>query len=173
MEPQDPKKDLDVTLLRDGPVSLYWSREKFEQALIWFVEHGYTVVRFDCDEWTDLEQMHRSLAQVLEFPDYYGKNWNALNDVLGDLEEPLTTGLLLCLQRFDVFAGRFPREAHTLLDLLAQHSRRELVYGGRLLVLAQSDDPQFSIAPVGAVPVLWNREEWLNSSRGLAGSSKS
>lgn len=159
------ERDLDITLLRDGPVALYFKREKFEAAVGWFDAHGYAVKRLECATWDSEEAMHAALARALDFPDYYGGNWNALNDCLGDLEEPLTSGLLVAFDRFDAFAQRLPVPAHTLLDLLAQHSRRELVFGGKLIALAQSDDPQLALSPVGAVPVLWNRDEWADSQR--------
>lgn len=156
----DRERDLDFLLLRDGPVSLYRRPEKLEGALQWFADRGYTVARFNCREWTDLAHFHASLAKGLGFPEYYGGNFDALNDCLGDLEEPLTTGLVLALSRFDDFARRFPKEAHTFLDLFAQHSRRELLYNGRMLALAQTDDDALAIDPIGAVPVLLNRDEW-------------
>lgn len=31
---------------------------------------------------------HVTLAEELEFPDYYGANWDALADCLGDVREP-------------------------------------------------------------------------------------
>lgn len=163
----DRERDLDFLLLREGPISLYWRREKFETALGWFESAGYTVARFDCRSWTDLNAFHASLASGLGFPEYYGGTFHALNDCLGELEEPLTTGLAVALEHFDAFAARHGDEAHTFLDLFAQHSRRELLYNGRMLALVQSDDPHLSLAPVGAVPVLWNREEWTDAARGI------
>ena len=36
---------------------------------------------------TDKEEAHKYLAQLLEFPDYYGNNLDALADCLGQMNE--------------------------------------------------------------------------------------
>ena len=41
----------------------------------------------DCGEMTDRERAHEYIAEVLEFPDYYGKNLDALFDCLTDMGE--------------------------------------------------------------------------------------
>lgn len=43
---------------------------------------------------TDKETLHQYLKEQLRFPDYYGCNLDALNDMLGEAEEPLE----LCLE---------------------------------------------------------------------------
>jgi hypothetical protein len=54
-----------------------------------------------------------------------------------------------------------------VLDILADDARRFLLFGRRLLVLVQSDDPRITFAPVGATAVSWNPKEWLDGDRGL------
>ena len=44
-------------------------------------------VIIDCQELLQKEQAHSYLAEVLEFPDYYGKNLDALFDCLTELGE--------------------------------------------------------------------------------------
>jgi hypothetical protein len=80
--------------------------------------------------------------------------------VPGDAE-----GVAFTFTRYDVFAGACPRQAHVVLDIVADHARQAAVHGGRLLCLVQSDDPDLRLEPVGAQPVLWNRREWLDSAR--------
>ncbi len=48
----------------------------------------------DCTGITDKAALHRALAQVLRFPDWYGHNLDALMDCLTDLEAPTQLRLL-------------------------------------------------------------------------------
>ena len=41
----------------------------------------------DCEMMTDREKAHEYIAEVLEFPDYYGKNLDALFDCLTEMGE--------------------------------------------------------------------------------------
>ena len=109
--------------------------------------------------------MHQSLAGSLGFPDYYGHNLDAFSDSLSDLEIPMESGLALVFRRFDAVAKRMPRVAATVLDIAEHASRRHLLFGQRLLVLVQTDDPQLELGPLGAHTVNWNAREWLLASR--------
>lgn len=40
-----------------------------------------------CKDITTKEALHEALAQLMEFPEYYGKNLDALYDVLTDITE--------------------------------------------------------------------------------------
>lgn len=73
---------LDWHLLQNGPIVLYFRREILDADLAWLREHRYDVRSFDCLEWSDEQSMHESFASTLHFPDYYGKNVDALNDSL-------------------------------------------------------------------------------------------
>jgi hypothetical protein len=57
--------------------------------------------------------MHESLQAALTFPDYYGENFNALNDVIPDLDVPDDGGVALVLTSYDLYANG---PAHHSLD---------------------------------------------------------
>lgn len=163
-DPEDYQR-LDYSLLQNGAVTLYWRPAYLDADVEWLTTHGYRVHRWDASAWSSVEQMHDDLARELAFPDYYGRNLDALNDCLRDLKMPREGGVALVLRRFDAFALREPRVAEAILDIAEHASRGYLVFGHRFVVLVQSDDPQITFGPLGAVSASWNRREWLTASR--------
>jgi RNAse (barnase) inhibitor barstar len=165
-EPEEFQR-LDWMLLQDGAVTLYFRQQVLAEDVEWLKRHGYLVDSFECSSWIDESEMHEALSRGLEFPDYYGRNLNALNDCIGDIEIPDAGGRVLVFNQYDLFAARFPDVAWSILDIMETNSHRLLLFGLRLIVLAQSDDPKISFAPVGGRPVTWNTREWLDTSRNL------
>lgn len=167
----DLRHDLDFRLVVNTFVTLFRRMEILERTTGWLVEHGYDVVRLDASRWTDDAELHRDVSAALRFPDYYGRNLDALNDCMRDVVDyeygtsPQATGLVLVLVGYDGFAGRCPRTAQTVLDIFADRARGAALIGHRMMCLVQSDDPHIQFAPVGAMSVLWNDAEWSASER--------
>src|SRR5262245_51918812 len=158
---------LDFRLLRDHPVTLYFRRTVLEEDSRWFEAQGYRLHRFDAAKWSTLEKFHDDMTSGLQFPAYYGRNLDAFNDCLSEIDIPNVGGTALVLVAFDTFAARFPKQAWTILDIIATHSRRALLFGRRLLALVQSDNPKIQLQVIGATPIGWNPQERLNKHRGL------
>jgi RNAse (barnase) inhibitor barstar len=156
--------ELDWRLLRDGPIVLYFRPETLAADIAWLRGHSYDVKELDASTWADEVAMHDDLAATLSFPDYYGKNLNALNDCLAYLKGARRA---IVFRRYDAFAKKKRPVAQAVLDILAANSRELLIDGTRLLVFVQSDDPNIAFDPVGATAVSWNRKEWLNANRGV------
>ena len=112
-------------------------------------------------------EFSEQVSFALSFPGYYGKNLNALNDCLKDIEFPENGKLALGFERFDIFAKKEPDTAHDVLDIFASQERSHLLAGRRLLFLLRSGDPRLYFDPVGAQVVMWSFEEWLDSKRQL------
>lgn len=159
----DEWQRLDWQILQNGWASLYWQLSILDKDLDWLKKEKYNIVDFDCAKWTDTNQIHKDLKQLLGFPDYYGRNFDALNDCLSDIKID-ETGLVIVFRNFHIIDKDI---AHTLLDIFARNSRLHNLFGKRLLALVQVDNPNYQIDPVGSSPVLWNGAEWLNSKRGL------
>ena len=153
--------------MQNSPIALYWNFEIWRKHTDWFGQHGYKVISFDAAKWCTEEAFHEDLKAGLEFPDYYGMNMDALDECLGDLEFHDLDGIVIAIKNYQVFEKLLPRTAQVLLDVLADNSWTQLLFGKRLVALVQTDQADASFAPVGAKPVLWNPEEWLNSKRGL------
>jgi Barstar (barnase inhibitor) len=166
---------IDWQILRDGGVALYWRRELFDEDLDWFHQRHYQVYSFDCERWTSSQEMHMDFQRTLNFPAYYGRNLDALDECVCDLPVPDTGGMALALTRFDAYAngpgaiakaaGR--REAEIVLDALTRASRHFLMTGRRLLTLVQTDDARSRFDGLGCVSAAWNRREWLDKNRGI------
>jgi RNAse (barnase) inhibitor barstar len=158
---------LDWQLLQNSPITLYFSPSVLDADAAWFVEQRYRALYFRAADHASSEELLAALGKVLGFPEYYGRNLDAFNDCLSEVDVPDVGGLLLVLRDFDVLAADSRPIAQALLDICADNSRRFLLTGKRFLVLVHSADPRIAFDPVGAAPVMWNPKEWLNSSRGL------
>jgi RNAse (barnase) inhibitor barstar len=170
-EANDQRRDW--AILRDGGVALYWRPEALKQDITWLETNEYSVVEFDASRWNTEEHMHDSLRSALSFPYYYGKNLDALNDCLcSDLVVPDTGGVALVFNHYDHFAqidqNRDPSEkalAQVVLQILARAVRYHMLFGRRLLILVQSDDPRIRFDNLAGISADWNPREWPGSSR--------
>lgn len=63
-------------------------------------------------------QFLAACAKTLEFPDYFGHNWDALEDCLTDLSWHTASGFVIVHHGFGNFADHSPDEAATALDIL-------------------------------------------------------
>jgi len=158
---------LDLRLLRNSPVALYFRTEVLNEDVGWLRSEGYHIDELDCTGWRAEPDFHADIAARLAFPDYYGGNLNAFNDCIGDIEVSNSGGRAIVFRRFDAFAQRQPRVAQSILDIMASASWHSLLFGRRLLTIVQSDDPRIDFEVVGAYSVMWNPREWLNKNRGL------
>lgn len=165
----------DWTVLRDGGVALYWRPEALKTDLNWLDSNGYNIVEFDAARWNSEEQMHNALRSALSFPYHYARNLDALNDCMcNELVVPDTCGVALVFHHYDQFTniGRSgdPNDkglATIVLAILARAVRYHMLFGRRLLVLLQSDDPRITFDDLAGISASWNSREWLNKNRGL------
>lgn len=119
--------------------------------------------------------MHESLQAALAFPDYYGKNFDALNDVVPDLDVPDDGGVALVSITYELYAngpdtslsGSGIDQAEIVLDILSRASHTFLLTGKRFLTMIQSNDPKMQYGKLGGSAPVWNWREWLIRDRGL------
>jgi RNAse (barnase) inhibitor barstar len=157
----------DRAILHVSPVCLFYREPVLREAIDWLGEHRYVIHAFEASQWAVKADFHDSLKKELAFPDYYGRNLDALLDCLRGLEIPLNGGVALVFRRYDAFKKADEAFAQSVLDVLAHASYEHLVDGRRLLTLVQSDDPAIHFDPVGQRSVVFNSKEWLNKTRGL------
>lgn len=165
---------VDYRLVHNTFVTMFWRSALLDDTVGWLRSHSYQVVEFDAGSWSSDADMFDDVALALNFPDYFGRNLDALNDCMSDVasgdygwDATSNTGLVIVLRAFDAFTAVDRRTAQYLLDIIAAQARCAILIGHRILCLVQSNDPRLSFEPVGAVPVMWNDAEWLDSKRGL------
>lgn len=162
---------LDFRLVQNSFVTMYCRSSLLDEAVEELQSLGYAIVIFDAGSWDTKATMLTDVAAGLSFPGYFGHNLDALNDCLSDVASggygcgPDDTGLVVVLKSFDAFASVDRGTAQTLLDIVVRQARNAILTGNRLICLVQSNDPQLILAPVGAMPVVWNDAEWQDSNR--------
>lgn len=157
---------LDYALMQNGSINLYFRPEILAEDIEELKKLDYQIDEFDCTTWESIDEMHNQIAEKLNFPDYYGRNLDALNDCLSDIEIPKESGKILVFHRFDSFTLKEPNTAWHLLDIISHNSWLWLLWGQRFISLVQSDNPKIHFDNLGSRPAMWNRKEWLDSSRG-------
>jgi RNAse (barnase) inhibitor barstar len=158
---------LDLGLLKNGAVHLYYRPAVLAEDVAWLEDHQYRIDNFDCSKWKTVEAMHEELAGRLEFPDYYGRNLDALNDCMSDIAIPEDGGRVLVFHRYDDFTARLPDVAWHILDIINGRAWLHALFGRKLMALVQSNDPRIKFPPFSSHSAMWNPREWLDKSRGL------
>jgi RNAse (barnase) inhibitor barstar len=64
-----------------------------------------------------------TLAEVVDFPDYFGKNWDALLDCLRDLSWRSSKGYVLLFDQADAFLNCCRTDFNSFVEIAAQAAR--------------------------------------------------
>lgn len=75
------------------------------------------VWRVDLEGVRDKAEFLAALAQALDFPDWFGDNWDALKDCLTDLTWRKARGYIIVLERCEAFAQAAREDFETALEL--------------------------------------------------------
>lgn len=84
--------------------------------------NGFRATRIDLADCTDKDAVLAAIATALEFPGWFGQNWDALADCLTDLGWAEAPGYVLVLAGTAPFAGAAPDDFDTLIEVLSQAS---------------------------------------------------
>jgi len=166
-------RPVDFRLVQTSFIAMFWRPALLEDTLGQLRSLDYRVIEFDAGAWSSDAEMYGDIASQLGFPDYFGRNLDALNDCMSDVASGsygwsvgTDTGLVIVLREFDAFAAGNRRIAQRLLEIIAVQARYAMLFGHRIICLVQSNDPRSDFEPVGAA-VAWNDAEWFDSERGL------
>lgn len=160
---------VDLRLLQNGAVHLFWQSAVLEKWCAHLAALGYDVHLIDC---TDPDTMRTRFSEVLQWEEQFGYgpwtgNLDALNDGLRGFPLEGSDRAALVLLQFDQHVKRGTRDAIALLDIIEHQSRNSLLDAKRLLALVQTEDRRFSTPELGGRPAMWNPDEWQTASRGL------
>ena len=64
------------------------------------------------------EQLMNAMATALDLPPHFGRNWDALEECLNDLDEVGGDGFVLYYEHVDALAAAHPAEVQTLVEIL-------------------------------------------------------
>lgn len=141
-------KNLDKIIVGNGSVSLYYKETVLDYDLDLLEAKNYEIIEFEGDFLSNEKELHHDLQYKLDFPNYYGKNFDALNDCLYDYEIN-DNGTVIVFRHLNNLELR---SITILLDIFAFQARRKLADGKKLLVLVQVNDKDFKIIePIGAI----------------------
>ncbi|WP_291726291.1 barstar family protein [Bernardetia sp.] len=141
-------KNVDLSIIGNGFVRLYHKESVLDYDIKLLEDKSYEIIEFEGNFLSNKTELHYDLQQKLNFPDYYGKNFDALNDCLYDYEvhQNGTVIVFRHLNYLDEWSITM------LLDIFAFQGRRKFAHGKKLLVLVQIDDRNFKITePIGAI----------------------
>ena len=148
----------DWQLLQNGFVHRYKDRFSLDTACGHLSDLDYVVHTFDAESWHNVADMHTDFAAAMSFPDYYGRNLDALDDVLSDVgrysygSDADSAGTALAIAGYDAFLKLDRRTALVVLDIFARQARLAALYGHAMLCLIESTDSD--LGRVGGVDVL-------------------
>jgi len=107
-------------LLRDASRSgVYTSPEKATWVARAAEANGFAFWRIDLVKVRDKSGLLTALARALDFPDWFGGNWDALQDCLGDMSWRPARGYVFALENCQGLAKRARADFETLLEVLA------------------------------------------------------
>lgn len=146
---------VDFRLVHNPFVTMYWRSSLLDETIEWLRSHGYDMVQFDAASWASAAEMFDDVAAGLDFPDYFGRNPDALNDCMRDVASceygwhADATGLVIVFKGFDAFTSVDPRTAQILLDIFAYQARCAILIGNRIICLVQSNCPSIALRARG------------------------
>ena len=113
-------------------------------------EAGLALLEISLESVSDKDALLRHFATVLAFPEWFGGNWDALEDCLTDFSWRQAAGYVLLLHGADGLAQRCPDDYGVLIDVLgacAQYWRERA-----MPFFAVAIDPRANLA----LPLLYN-----------------
>lgn len=78
---------------------------------------GLDYFYIDLQSVEDKQAFFKVMKNALDFPEYFGMNWDALNDCLTDLSWRMPVGYVIVLNNFDIFSHNNQNSADKALKI--------------------------------------------------------
>jgi len=92
------------------------------------------------------ERLFAHCAERLQFPDYFGGNWDAFEECLGDFFDRYSSDGSECVVRIDHAAELLAEEAEadliTFIEIVRSAAEQALTRGGRAVEVELIDEPR-------------------------------
>ena len=86
----------------------------------WCKEYGFQFFYINGNDVATKAEFFQASAQIMNFPDYFGDNWDAFSDCIDDLSWLSADGYILLYTQPDNFANSDPSEWSIALDIFQE-----------------------------------------------------
>lgn len=148
-QPVDPGH-LQAVLKDVGAAGVYHMPQVDKAGLIAAAEaDGYASFRIDLQAATDKDELLATIGKAMGFPDWYGRNLDALADCLGDLSWQPADGYLVLLEHCDGIHGFAEADFVTALQIFEQAAAEWREQGVPLWCLVEMQADGIAWLPTG------------------------
>ncbi|KFN43896.1 barstar family protein [Arenimonas oryziterrae] len=109
----------------------------------------FPCLRVDLAGVRDKPGLLTKLSSVLELPQYFGNNWDALADVLGDLRMADTKGLVLLIEHSDDLREHARADFKAAMEVLQAASQEWAQRGAPFWAFIALSEPEFDALDAG------------------------
>jgi RNAse (barnase) inhibitor barstar len=143
---------LDFQIISRGFYKLYSNATQLNDDISWLKLENYSIIEFDCAAWIDKETMYNSLHEKFDFPVYFGRNWDALQESLDEIEI-VENGCVVVFQNLDLAHYKLRQN---LVEIFLTSAQRHLIFRKYLLVLITVSNRNFSLKPMSKTIFYWH-----------------
>jgi len=91
---------------------------KVEELSSLCLKHSFQFFHIEGKDIVSKTDFLKASAKAMSFPEYFGNNWDALEDCITDLDWVAANGYILLYTQPEIFARNNPSELATAIDIL-------------------------------------------------------
>ena len=136
------------SLLEGGRGGVFFLPNRVEPRSVQAVakRHDYAFFHVEGKNINRKEQLLNHVATVLQFPNHFGQNWDALEECLTDLEWVDGDGYVIYYDHIDGLLNTHPDQFETLVEILRDSVKSWKEDGEAMVVLLSGTKPPKGVA---------------------------